>query len=356
MGFNDTIIDQVGNVIGHVQGKSNGKKILFDAHLDTVPVSDETKWTHHPFKGEIAEDKIYGRGASDMKGQLSAMLSAIAFFKEDFKDKFSGDIYLVGTVLEEVFEGMAARHTSDVINPDMVVIGEATDLDLAIGQRGRAEILLETFGRSTHSSSPEKGINAVYKMLALLQEVRKLEPINHPLLGKGILELTDIKSFPYPGVSVIPEYCKVTLDRRVLYGETKKMIINTLERLIEKMKKIDINLNAKVTIAEDEVQCYTDFKIKAEKYFRSWIFDKDQEFIQKALTGLESMGLNSKITYYSFCTNGSYYAGEKGIPTVGFGPSKEYLAHVVDEYMEIDQLFKGTEGYYGILKSFFNII
>jgi acetylornithine deacetylase/succinyl-diaminopimelate desuccinylase-like protein len=79
------------------------------------------------------------------------------------------------------------------------------------------------------------------------------------------------------------------------------------------------------------------------------VFDKEDEFVQAALMGLQSAGLHPEITQYSFCTNGSHYAGEAGIKTVGFGPSRENLAHTIDEHIEIDQLLRAVEGYYGIL-------
>ncbi|HFL3781896.1 TPA: M20/M25/M40 family metallo-hydrolase, partial [Clostridioides difficile] len=78
---------------------------------------------------------------------------------------------------------------------------------------------------------------------------------------------------------------------------------------------------------------------------------EEDEFVQAAYKGLKEAGIDLEITQYSFCTNGSHYAGEAGIRTIGFGPSKENLAHTIDEYIELDQLFKGAEGYYGILKS-----
>ena len=96
-------------------------------------------------------------------------------------------------------------------------------------------------------------------------------------------------------------------------------------------------------------RCYTGEEIGGERFFPGWVFDKDDEFVQAALAGLRSAGLNPEITQYSFCTNGSHYAGEAGIKTIGFGPSRENLAHTIDEYIEIDQLLKAVEGYYGIL-------
>ncbi len=354
MGYDDWFVDGYGNVIGHIKGKKPGKKILFDGHIDTVPVPDDSKWVHAPFGGELVDGKIYGRGASDMKGAVSAMIAAVANFAEDTNRDFSGDIYVAGVVHEEIFEGVSARKISERISPDYVVIGEASELNLKRGQRGRAEIVIETFGKPAHSANPEKGINAVYKMSKVIEKVQGIEPSEQPVLGKGILVLTDIKSSPYPGASVVPDYCKATFDRRLLVGETKESVLAPILKLIEELKKEDAELEVKASYAVGEERCFTGEVIQGERFFPGWLYDEEDEFVQAAYKGLKSAGINPEITHYSFCTNGSHYAGEKGIRTIGFGPSKENLAHTIDEYIEQEQLFKGAEGYYGILKSVFN--
>ncbi len=354
LGYDDCYIDAYGNVIGHIKGKGSGKTILFDGHIDTVPVTDELKWKFGPFSGEISEGRIYGRGASDMKGQLSAMIAAASYFAEDTDKEFDGDIYVAGVVHEEIFEGVAARKISDAINPDYVVIGESSELNLKIGQRGRGEIVIETFGKPAHSANPEKGVNAVYKMAKIIDKIQELKPTVHEELGQGILVLTDIKSSPYPGASVVPEYCRATFDRRLLVGEKKESVLKPIQELLDEMMKEDEQLNAKVSYAVGTEICYTGETITGERFFPGWLFDEEDEFVQAAYRGLKKAGLNPKITHYSFCTNGSHYAGEKGIKTIGFGPSQENLAHTINEYIEIDQLEKGAKGYYGILKSVFN--
>src|SRR5699024_9988615 len=105
-----------------------------------------------------------GRGTTDMKGALAGMACAAANFLKDTKGDFSGDIYVAGVVHEECFEGVAARAISQRVNPDVVVIGEASQLNVKVGQRGRGEIKLEVFGKPAHSANPEKGVNAVYKI------------------------------------------------------------------------------------------------------------------------------------------------------------------------------------------------
>ncbi|MGF7058164.1 YgeY family selenium metabolism-linked hydrolase [Brassicibacter mesophilus] len=352
-GFDNCFVDSYGNVIGHIKGRGEGKAILFDGHIDTVPVTDEMKWKFGPFSGEISEGKIYGRGSSDMKGQVSAMIAAASYFAEDTEKDFAGDIYVAGVVHEEIFEGVAARKISDAINPDYVVIGESSELNLKIGQRGRAEIVVEVFGKPAHSANPEKGINAVYKMAKIIERIQQLKTTVHEELGEGILVLTDIKSSPYPGASVVPEYCKATFDRRLLVGETKESVLAPIKELLDEMMREDNELNTNVSYAVGNEVCYTGEVITGERFFPGWIFREDDEFVQVAYKGLKEAGIDPKITHYSFCTNGSHYAGEKGIKTIGFGPSKENLAHTINEYIEIEQLEKGARGYYGILKAVF---
>ncbi|MFA9397753.1 MAG: YgeY family selenium metabolism-linked hydrolase [Clostridiaceae bacterium] len=351
-GYDDVFVDEYGNVIGHIKGNKPGKCIVFDGHIDTVPVTNFDDWKYDPFAAEIHDNKIYGRGASDMKGAVAAMAHAAIEYANNCNREFAGDIYVAGIVHEECFEGIAARAISKKVKPDYVIIGEASNLNVKIGQRGRAEIKIETFGVPAHSANPEKGINAVYKMCRVIDEVRKLEPSKHEVLGKGILELTDIKSDPYPGASVVPEHCIATYDRRLLVGETKEGVLAPLEKLLDIMMKEDPELKAKVSYAIGEEKCYTGNIIKGQRFFPGWLFDKEEDFVKNIVIELENMGFSPEITQYNFCTNGSHYAGEAGIKTIGLGPSKENLAHTINEYIEIEQLIKASNCYYGIIKSF----
>lgn len=352
MGFDEVTVDKYGNLIGCIRGNRPGKKILFDGHMDTVPVTEENEWMYPPFAAEIHDGKIYGRGTTDMKGSLSAMICAASDFANDRNKDFSGEIYVAGVVHEECFEGVAAREISKAVNPDYVVIGEASTLNLKIGQRGRAEIVIETIGKPCHSANPEKGINAVYKMAKVIEAIRTLKPTHHPVLGNGILELTDIKSAPYPGASVVPEYCRATYDRRLLVGETPESVLAPIQKLLDEMAKEDETLKAKVSYARGVEKCWTGATIEGERFFPGWLFEEKDEYVQKALKALEGIGQTPTITHYNFCTNGSHYAGEAGIKTIGYGPSRENLAHTIDEYIELDSLYNVTEGYYAILKAY----
>ena len=253
------------------------------------------------------------------------------------------------TVHEECFEGVSSREISRNAKPDFVIIGEATTTTVKIGQRGRAEVVVETKGKSCHSSNPEKGVNAVYHMMAVIEAIRDIQVNEHPILGKGILELTDIISSPYPGASVVPSICRATFDRRTLVGEDEALILGQVEEAIEKARKKVPDLKARVFLAEGKEQCWTGETIEAKRYFPAWLIDEKDELVQKALAGLKEAGIDAPISHFSFCTNGSHFCGEAGIPCIGFGPSLESLAHVRDEYIEVEQLKKACRGFYGIL-------
>jgi len=349
LGYDDVYIDNWGNVIGIIEGKST-QTILLEGHLDTVEVDNEDDWKHAPFKAETVNNRIYGRGASDMKGALITMVYAGAAFAND-KD-LNKNIVVAGTVQEEIFEGVAQANIINEINPNLVIIGEASDLKLCIGQRGRAEIKVTTFGKNAHSSNPKKGINAVKKMNKFLTEIEKIPTKRDNDLGEGILEVVDIKSKPYPGHSVIPHQCSITLDRRLLPNETEKSVLKPLNNLIDKLKKEDTDFKAKVEIPKESAVTYTNKKFKADKFFPGWKFSVDNEFVKNTYDKLKNEIPETDLSYYSFCTNGSYSAGEQNIPTLGFGPSCEHLAHIADEYIEINQIEKAYQGYISIIETF----
>ncbi|MBC7109146.1 MAG: YgeY family selenium metabolism-linked hydrolase [Methanomassiliicoccales archaeon] len=345
LGYDEAWIDEYGNVIGKISGKGNGKSVVFEGHMDTVVVDNPEDWTHDPFGAEIVNGKIYGRGTSDMKGALGTMIYAASLIP---KEKMNGNVYVVGVVMEEIFEGIAFGKVLDKIPADYVVLGESTNLNINIGQRGRAEIVVKTKGKPAHSSNPQLGVNAVYNMIPLIERIRNLKLPSHEFLGDAIIELTDIISKPYPGASVVPYECRATFDRRLIVGETEESVLKPIKDIIAELREQIHNFDAEVEIASGEAKTYTGKLIKAKRFFPAWLLDRNHELAQKSLQAVNSLGIPAKFSKYSFCTDGSQSAGVRGIPTIGYGPSTESLAHVIDEYIEIEHLVKAAEGYIAI--------
>jgi putative selenium metabolism hydrolase len=262
------------------------------------------------------------------------------------RSKLRGRLLVTATVMEENLEGAALKAVMDAIPPDFVVIGEATELRLVRGGRGRAEIHLETIGRPAHSSTPHLGRNAVLDMLPVIQAIAKLPLPVDPFLGPGVLALTDIISDPYPAYSVIPSRCRVTYDRRLLAGETEADVLGVITGLpgVE-----GIELHA--AIAQGEHQTYTAAVLRGPKFLPAWLLEEADSFVQAALRGLRAAGLDPAFGAYRFCTNAAYSAGTAGVPTVGFGPGREADAHVIDERLAIDDLLVAERGYRGLIEA-----
>lgn len=355
MGYDSVEHDRYGNVIGCIRGKFPGPKLLLDGHIDTVPVETPEQWKHAPFAAELTGDRIYGRGASDMKGALAGMACAAAQFAQDCRRAFPGTIYVAGVVFEECYEGVAAREISGAVQPDYVVIGEASRRNLKIGQRGRAELVLETYGKPAHSANPEQGVNAVTQMMKLLARLEQYDPPEQPGLGKAIMELTDICSAPYPSPSVVPERCTATFDRRLLVGERRSDVLTPIRSVIDQLSREDSRFHASCGFRSETKRCYTGCEIQAERFFPAWSYDREEGFVQAAYRALCTLGRKPDITTYSFCTNGSHYAGERGIKTLGYGPSQESLAHTVDEYILLEELLGAADGYVKLIEALLSL-
>jgi putative selenium metabolism hydrolase len=335
--------DDVGNAVGVVMGAEPGPTLLLDSHCDTVGIAPGVPWRHDPFGAEIEDGFIYGRGAADMKGALAAMIHAAAGVD---RRRLRGRVLVTATVMEENLEGAALKAVMDVIPPDFVVIGEATELRLVRGGRGRAEIHLETLGRPAHSSTPHLGRNAVLDMLPVVQAIAVLPLPTDPFLGPGVLALTDIISDPYPAYSVIPSRCRVTYDRRLLAGETESDVLGVITGL-PGLEEIELH----AAIAQGEHETYTGAVLRGPKFLPAWLLAETDPFVQAALRGLRTAGLDPQFGAYRFCTNAAYSAGTAGVPTVGFGPGREADAHVIDERLAIADLLAAARGYRGMIEA-----
>ena len=339
--FDHVEIDATGNAVGIVRGLQDGATILFDAHMDTVDVVPADAWTHEPFGGEVADGIIWGRGSSDMKGALAAMVYAAAGLE---RANLAGSVIVSASVGEESVEGAALRAVMERHEPDFVVIGEASGLNLVRAGRGRAEFVVETTGKPAHASDPGAGINAVHLMAAVIGEIEKIAMPEHEFVGRGALCLTDIISVPYPAHSVVPSGCRATYERRLLPGEERDVIEAELLAACARAEAP----NTGVRLAATDYRTYTGERWVEPKWFPPWELGEDHHLVQEGLRGLRGAGLDPGLSSYQFCTNAAYSAGVAGVPTIGFGPSTEKHAHVVDEFIEIDQLVRARRGYAGI--------
>jgi putative selenium metabolism hydrolase len=342
LGYRDVAVDAVGNVTGSMPGSGGAGCVVFDGHVDTVGVADAGAWTSDPYVAEQRGPRLYGRGTADMKGAIAAMLYGVARLQDD---PVACDVVVSVSVAEELVEGYALGHVLDRFQPKAVVIGEATNLALARAQRGRAEILVETLGVPAHSSTPHLGRNPIKPMAALVNVLGNLPMPSDELLGPALLEVTDILSTPYPGLSVIPERCRATFDRRMLVGETEEDVLAEVQAILDAYMQDDPTIEARASIAVDRFTTYTGFAVEAVNCAPAWRMADDAPVVRAGVGALGHAGLLPVLSHYLFCTNGSESAGRRGIPTIGFGPGEEGEAHRIDESVDVAHLFAAVNGY-----------
>jgi putative selenium metabolism hydrolase len=334
--YDQSYIDPYGNIVGIKKGKHPGPTILFDGHMDTVPVTNLDQWLTDPFSGSIIDGKIYGRGASDMKGPLGAAVVAIGQVPAE---EIHGTIVVTGSVGEEIHEGAAVAKILEQIHPDFVVICEPNGGNIGIGQKGRAGLWVQVIGKPAHSSVPHLGENAVYKAVPIIERLRKMPLPSHPLLGDGIMELIDGISSPYPSQSTLPVSFKMRFDRRLVTGETIESVLESIKSALHDIPDWEADF------ATVKVDTYTGKVLEEIDFHPGWSVSKDNPWIQKAAAGFEKAGLPFEFTTAKFCTNGSQTAGFSNIPTMIFGPSSGMLAHCINEFIDMEELIQGAQGY-----------
>ncbi len=369
-GFDEARFDRMGNFIGRVQiGDGKGPKLLLTGHLDTVN-AEPSQWHSQagPLSGAIIDGKLFGRGASDMKGAVACMVQAASLLKRLPGAGFSGQIFVVGTVVEELFEGVCFLEALDAIQPDYVIVGEATECRVNIAQRGRAEVLMKVHGIGKHASVGRTTINPIEQVAYIIDAFHRWYRCDAvALLGKRNIVPTDIK-IPVGGGggidgrggnSTVPNRLELTYDVRTLPGDTPDSIMDLLTRQLAGVNAIGHTQyfeyqDPDLSYARERCTTYTGVDIQQDKFAHAWMMDENAVLVKKAMAALESIGQHPVIGSYSFCTDGSAIIPylrkhpDRTCEVIGYGPSRENLAHVIDEHIELDQLRKALEGYVAI--------
>ncbi|HGY55081.1 MAG TPA: YgeY family selenium metabolism-linked hydrolase [Caldithrix abyssi] len=348
IGYDEITIDPMGNILGRI---GNGNKIIaFDAHVDTVDVGNPELWDFDPFEGKEENGIIYGRGASDMKAGMAAITYAGKLLKEiGIPDDVT--VYVVGSVQEEDCDGLCWQYIvkEDRLRPDLVVITEPTNLNIYRGHRGRMEIEVETVGLSCHGSAPERGVNAIYKMAPIIQDIEKLnERLRHDdFLGKGTVTISHIRSTS-PSLCAVADSATIHLDRRLTAGETEETALDEIRSLPSFQ-----NNEARVRVLEYDTPSYTGLRYPTKKYYPTWKFEEDHPAVRAAVQAYRQMFEDQpKIDKWTFSTNGVATAGMFGIPTIGFGPANEVYAHSPQDQCPVEHLTKAMMFYAAIARMF----
>ncbi len=341
--YDDVIIDAMGNVVGKI---GNGEKILqFDSHVDTVTVNDADEWDLPPFKADIIDGQLYGRGSVDMKSGAAASIYAGALAKRS--GLLSGKtIYVSCSVFEEDCDGENLKNLYQELNfkPHYVVICEPSENKITLGHKGKAQVCIRTHGISAHGSAPEKGANAVYEMAEIIQRVEKtnINLMRQPE-PRGTLVLSSI-SCTTASLNAVPSECAIYLDRRMAPGETEAAIRQEMDRLIEGKR-------ATWEIGILQRKCWTGKEITYKPFHMAWKIAENHELTLACNAAYQDHFGKTPYEYgfWDFSTNAVTPVSMR-IPVIGFGPGNPKLAHMRNERCEIQQIIDACGFYTNLIQ------
>jgi len=339
LGFKNIWFDRMGNIVGEIG--DGPKKLLYDSHIDTVGVGDPAEWQWDPFQGKVEDGIFYARGACDEKGSTPGMIYGLALAHElGLLEGYTG--YYFGN-MEEWNDGCAPHALVEVegLRPDFVVIGEPTRMQVYRGHKGRVELKVTAKGKSAHAASNFLGDNAIYKLLPIITAIRDMQPQlgDDPFLGPGRITVTDM-SVQTPSINAVPNEATLFIDRRMTFGEPWEQCLAQIQALIGERSDISVE------VLKYNTPSYTGFVFELDKIYPAWAMPEDHPFVQAGLATLEAItGQKTVGGKWNFSTNGIYWNGKAGIPSIGFGPGDEGHAPTVLDQVPLEDVVKATEFY-----------
>jgi putative selenium metabolism hydrolase len=331
-GFERVKVDGLWNVVGVIKGKSPHFRLMLNGHIDHA----EAGSMKNPYSGKIMEREgrkvIWGRGACDMKGAVAGMIFAGKAVK-DSGVKLKTSTIVTAVSLEEAGRGEGIKRLleKEKIKADMAISGEATNLQVNLGHRGKLEFDVLVKGKTTHGSTPSLGINAIFQMQKFIDKLEKdyRLPVD-PFFGSCTVTAIDISASPGRLTPIVPDRCNLVVDRRYLPSESAESVKGELEALLAQVKKEDPRFEAEVSLA---------------KNFPPYYCNPEEEVV-KLLQGARRkvLGEEGKFQAWRFGVDGSFIH-RAGIPCAGFGPGNEDLAHTPEDYIPVDDIIQAAKVY-----------
>ena len=317
------------NVIARLRGVEPGRTLLLNGHLDTVPAGDG--WSCNPFEATVTAGRLYGRGASDMKGGVAAMACAAIRLKH-LGNPFRGDLVLFFNCDEECTNtGMKWFLESD-IRMDYAVIGEPTSLDICTGHRGVARITVRTSGVAGHTCFVENPENAIYRMLPLVESVRELGQEvrlrRHDYLGNSLLTVSQINGGTAP--NIVPDSCEIQIDRRTLPGETREAVVSEISQCVQ-------NAAARRGV---------EFDLNDYLFLPATHLDHRHPLVSSMAASLSAVrGGKARIKAFDATCEAPFFAVDRNVPTLIIGPGSIAQAHIADEFVQTQEVVEAVSVY-----------
>jgi putative selenium metabolism hydrolase len=346
LSFDGVEVDEAGNVIGHISATTSPgeerprRSIMLNAHMDHVDVGDPSRWPFPPYEATVHDGQIWGRGASDLKGSLACQIYAGALLKRSGLP-LPNDLYVTGVVQEEV-GGLGSSNLARHLKADYAVIGEPSGNVLALGHRGRTEMMVIVSGKSVHASVPDTGVNPLYSVARFLESLEGLhfdpDP-EHPYLGPTTVAPTLI-STDQTSPNVVPAECKLVLDIRNTPKDTPDLLLDTVRELL--LASVGPGASAEARINAITLTSYTGVNGEFSNAAPPFGIAPDSRLALNAQAVLsEALRRPMATKLWPFCTDAGHLVAA-GITCIGFGPGHEDVIHTVNERISIDMMVEAV--------------
>lgn len=321
------------NLIAEI-GSEGGKTLCFNAHVDVVPTGEVSAWAHPPFAAEVADGRVYGRGAGDDKGSVTAQVMAALALARSGVD-LRGRLVINEVSDEETSGTVGAKFVVEErhVRPDFVIVGEQTRNQVCVGEKGTAGFQLTVTGRTAHGALPWEGANAIEGMARVIVALQdelwpKLRERTHDYFHPSSASVNLISGGVK--VNVVPDRCTISIDRRLVPGESPTDVVAEAEAIARRVVAATPGLGLEVTPSAEQRA--------------ATMSDPDSDLVRAMLAANHHLGLSSELTGFSMASDGRFFAAA-GYPTIIYGPGDPRLAHVPDEWVGIDEVLEATRAY-----------
>jgi acetylornithine deacetylase/succinyl-diaminopimelate desuccinylase len=323
-------------------GSGERPRLVWNGHLDTVPAGDLAQWSSDPFGGEVVDGRLVGRGACDMKGPIASALGAVAaIHRAGLELAGTLDLHLVADEEHAGIHGTKVLLEAGLVDQDAAVVGEPTEMEVALAERGGAWVTAVARGKGAHGSTPHLGVNAIVSMARFVLRLPEVLPDRvHPLTGPPTVNVALVAGGSAP--NVVPDRCEVEIDRRIVPGEDDPdEVVEPFRRLVEKVATEDPDVDIEISLKE-----WTE---AAETTGDSAIASRSRDAIAA------ETGAAPPFVGFTGITDARYYINDAKIPTVILGPGSLKLAHMANESIGVDELVTGARAYARLFVDFLGL-
>ena len=313
-------------------GSGERPRLAWNGHLDTVPAGDPSTWSSGPFEGEVVDGRLVGRGACDMKGPIAAALAAVAALRRaGLSLAGTLDLHLVADEELAGTHGTRVLRDEGLLDQDAAIVGEPSEMEIALAERGGAWVTAVAHGKAAHGSQPHLGVNAILTMSRFLLRLPEALPDRvHPLVGAPTVNVALVTGGSAP--NVVPDRCEVEIDRRIVPGEEDpEEVLAPFRRLVE-----DLVAEQPETHIEISLKDWTE---AAETTGDSAIASSIRDAIAA------ETGSPPPFVGFTGITDARFYINDAHIPTVIAGPGSLSLAHTANESIGVDEMVAAARAY-----------